>query len=731
MPKSAYNLRPSIDVHAFGAACSGYDAIAQRLHSAFVAGGEEADRVASQACAASGSEADRAASQVRAASGSETDRVAARPHVLVFECYPGTDYQELRDCLFERLHPSALICADDYAWGIDRVQERIKDTVTDDRIFGVMSHYHVEDFYDEADLARARQTVADAVAQVVGVAARPAEVDAQAANATARAAEDRARAAGITAHAAQARAGQLALGPAATAQQAGVTTQPAEAALQPAAVTAQPAEATSQPAAVTAQPAEATAQPSPASPDNAPAGPVIVYGVGASLIAPEGLLVYVDLTRWEITLRFRAGLRNWKTDNADEDPLRKIKRGYFFEWRIADRLKRSLHERIDFLMETNVPGSPKMVDGDAYRAGLAHAAQRPFRLVPYFDESVWGGQWMKERFGLDPSKRNYGWSFDGVPEENGVILAFDGAEVEVPAINLVLTQPDELLGPKVRARYGAEFPIRFDFLDTMGGGNLSLQVHPRTEYIQDAFGMPYTQDESYYILDAADSSEVYLGVREDTTKEALVADLRKAAAGEAPFPAERHVNVFPVKKHDHVLIPAGTIHCSGADTVVLEISATPYNFTFKLWDWGRVGLDGKPRPINIAHGEPNIVMERTAEFCQRELVVRADDERENLSDQPGVTSERTGLHELESIETQRHWFTDCVDIACHESVNMLNLVEGAEVEVQSVDGSFEPMPVHYAETFIVPESVGCYRIVNKRPGTRVAVLQAFIRNLEG
>lgn len=689
MPASSYNLRPSIDVRAVGTALSGYEAIAQRLRQACAAlGGEETDRTASQACAAS---------------GSETDRVAARPRVLVFECYPGTDYQELRDCLFERLHPSALVCADDYAWGIDRVQERIKDTVTDDRIFGVMSHYHVEDFYDEADLARARQVVADATAKAAGVAARPAEADAQSANATARAAEDRVQPIGAAAQAAQARAGRLAAELTAAAQQADVTARPVEAAMQPAL----------------------------ANPDSAPAGPVIVYGVGASLIAPEGLLVYADLTRWEITLRFRAGMRNWKTDNADEDPLRKIKRGYFFEWRIADRLKRSLHERIDFLMETNVPGSPKMVDGASYRAGLAHAVRRPFRLVPYFDESVWGGQWMKERFGLDPSKRNYGWSFDGVPEENSIILAFDGAEVEVPAINLVLTQPDELLGPKVRARYGAEFPIRFDFLDTMGGGNLSLQVHPRTEYIQDAFGMPYTQDESYYILDATDSSEVYLGVREDTTKEALVADLRKAAAGEAPFPAERHVNVFPVKKHDHVLIPAGTIHCSGADTVVLEISATPYNFTFKLWDWGRVGLDGKPRPINIAHGEPNIVMERTAEFCQRELVVRADEGRENLSDQPGVMCERTGLHELESIETQRHWFTDCVDIACHESVNMLNLVEGAEVEVQSVDGSFEPMPVHYAETFIVPESVGCYRIVNKRPGTRVAVLQAFIRNLEG
>lgn len=627
MPDPAYNLRPSIDVRSVGTACSGYGEIARHLR---------------QACA------------VPEGGG---DRASVQPCVLVFECYPGTDYRELRDRLFEQLNPAALICADDYAWDTDRVQERIKDTVTDDRIFGVMSHYRVEDFYDEVDIARARQVVADACMRVTDASAQAAD---------------------------------------AAVQTVGTS-------------------------------AQAEHAPAPA----APAGPVIVYGVGASLVAPEGLLVYADLTRWEITLRFRAGMRNWKTDNADEDPLRKIKRGYFFEWRIADRLKRSLHERIDFLMETNVPGSPKMVDGDAYRAGLACAAHRPFRLVPYFDESVWGGQWMKERFGLDPSKRNYGWSFDGVPEENSIILAFEGAEVEVPAINMVLTQPDELLGPKVRARYGAEFPIRFDFLDTMGGGNLSLQVHPRTEYIQDAFGMPYTQDESYYILDATDSSEVYLGVREDTTKEALVANLRKAAAGEAPFPAERHVNVFPVKKHDHVLIPAGTIHCSGADTVVLEISATPYNFTFKLWDWGRVGLDGKPRPINIAHGEPNIVMGRTAEFCQRELVVRADEARENLSDQPGVTSERTGLHELESIETRRHWFTDCVDIACHESVNMLNLVEGAEVEVQSVDGSFEPMPVHYAETFIVPESVGRYRIVNKRPGTRVAVLQAFIRALEG
>lgn len=596
MSDSTYILRPSIDVSACGNAVSGFAAIAQRLCNALAA------RVS------------------RAQSGA-----VASSRVIAIECYPGTDYQELRDSLLPLLDPCATFCADDFAWDIDRLQDRIKDTVTDDRIFGVMSHYHVEDFYDEGDIERARDLVGEAL--------------------------------------------------------------------------------------------KASAD-----------GTVVVFGVGASLIVPDALLVYSDLTRWEITLRFRAGMRNWKTDNEDEDPLRKIKRGYFFEWRMADRLKRSLHDRIDFLMETNVPGSPKMVDGEAYRVGLASASRRPFRLVPYFDESVWGGQWMKERFNLDSSKPNYGWSFDGVPEENSIILSFEGADVEIPAINMVLAQPDQLLGPKVRARYGAEFPIRFDFLDTMGGGNLSLQVHPRTEYIQDAFGMPYTQDESYYILDARDASEVYLGVRGDTTKEALVEDLKVAAAGGAPFPAEKHVNVFPVKKHDHVLIPAGTIHCSGSDTVVLEISATPYNFTFKLWDWGRLGLDGKPRPINIAHGEPNILMERDTEFCERELITRIDDPRENLSDQPGVVTERTGLHALESIETRRHWFDDQVVVDVHESVNMLNLVEGDEVEVQSLDGSFAPMVVHYAETFIVPESVGRYRIVNKSRGRRAAVLQAFIRN---
>ena len=201
---------------------------------------------------------------------------------------------------------------------------------------------------------------------------------------------------------------------------------------------------------------------------------------------------------------------------------------------------------------------------------------------------------MKRTFNLPAEKANYAWSFDGVPEENAIILSFGKDTVKIPAINLILTNPLPLLGEHVYGRYGAEFPIRFDILDTMEGGNLSLQVHPLTGYIQHAFGMNYTQDESYYILADSEDSSVYLGLKNGIDRDEMEKDLLSAEKGETSFDAEKYVNKFRAKKHDHFLIPAGTVHCSGKGTVVLEISATPYIFTFKLWDWGRTGLDGKP-----------------------------------------------------------------------------------------------------------------------------------------
>jgi len=459
--------------------------------------------------------------------------------------------------------------------------------------------------------------------------------------------------------------------------------------------------------------------------------PVVVIGPGATVIAPNpAVLVYADLPRWEAQQRQRRHeISNLGVSNRDLQASLKYKRAFFVDWRVCDRVKQRTMAHWDFLLDTAVPGDPKLVPGMSLRRGLEHCVTRPFRLVPFFDPGPWGGQWMKEVCDLDRGARNFAWCFDCVPEENSLRLRFGAVCVEIPAINLVFAEPLALLGEPVYGRFGPEFPIRFDFLDTMDGGNLSLQVHPLPAYIHQWFGMGYTQDESYYILDAAADGVVYLTRKRGTDRGELVHALEAAARGERSFDDERFVARFPVRKHDHILIPAGTIHGSGRNSMVLEISATPYIFTFKLWDWGRPGLDGQPRPVHLAHGIANILWERDEDYARARLI----NQIRPIAAGEGWRGERTGPHEAEFIETRRHWFTGT---APHDtggerfgSVNVLNLVEGEEVVVESPDRAFDPFVVHYVETFIVPAAVGPYQIrpIGHSRGRECATIKAFVR----
>lgn len=537
------------------------------------------------------------------------NEIIKNKNIITFEFYPGVDSEEVLENLISRLNVDRVINIEDYALPIEEFDQMIKRNLTDDRVFGLMSHFQIEEFYNLEKIEELKKSI---------------------------------------------------------------------------------------------NKNEKT----------------LIYGFGASQIKSD-LLVYFDMARWEIQLRYRKGMPNWRCTNYHEDNLRKYKRGFFIEWRTADRLKKRVLKNADFYIDTNSKNDPKMITINALFDGLKKVSTSPFRLVPYFDPGVWGGQWMKEVCSLDPNAKNYAWSFDGVPEENSIYLQFEDINVEVPSINVVFFEPISLLGNKVHARFGTEFPIRFDFLDTMEGGNLSLQVHPLTEYIQDQFGMHYTQDESYYILDAKEDSCVYLGVKEGINKDELIEDLKKAQEGNHRFNDEKFINKFPAKKHDHFLIPAGTIHCSGKNTMVLEISATPYIFTFKLWDWDRLGLDGLPRPVHINHGEKVIQFDRDTKWVKENLINNFKEMEDG--------STRTGLHEREFIETRRYFFNDRIKMNTMGSVNMNNLVEGQAAVIESINGEFEPYVVHYAETFIIPESIKEYYIRPLNKDERCGVIKAYVR----
>lgn len=454
-------------------------------------------------------------------------------------------------------------------------------------------------------------------------------------------------------------------------------------------------------------------------------GFILIYGHGAAEVFPEpDLLVYADMSRWEIQQRFRRKeISGLGLENKQDEPSTHYKRGYFIDWIVCDQLKKTLFEKVNYWLDAHQADNPKMITGGTMLAGLAKTARQPFRVVPFFDPAPWGGQWMKEVCGLRQEADNYGWCFDCVPEENSLYLDVSGELFELPANDLVFYETEALLGGPVEARFGKDFPIRFDFLDTMGGGNLSLQVHPTTQYVRDTFGVYYTQDESYYVLDATEEATVYLGLKTGTDPGELVTDLQKAQAEGSFFDTEKYVNKWPACKHDHFLIPAGTIHCSGRNAMVLEISSTPSLFTFKLWDWGRMGLDGKPRPINIEHGSRVLKRDRDTEYTRQQLVNRV----ELIAEGDGWQEERTGLHENEFIETRRHWFTGKVPHHTGGGVNVLNVIEGDALVVESPTDAFEPFTVHYAETFIIPAAVGEYTIRPVDPSQRCGTIKAYVR----
>jgi hypothetical protein len=454
-------------------------------------------------------------------------------------------------------------------------------------------------------------------------------------------------------------------------------------------------------------------------------GLVLIVGCGASLIAWGHILVYADLARRTAQQRFHHNkISNLGAENKPIAAHLKYKRAFFVDWRVADRWKRPLISRWDYVLDTNIPTDPKLADAEDVRAGLREAVTRPFRLVPFCDLPPWGGQRLNEVCDPGPNVANLGCSLDCAPEENSLLLGFGDARFEIPAIDLMFYQSRALLGEVVCSRFRDWFPVRFNVLNNISAGENWFQVHPLAEHLRQYWGVRYTQDENYYVLEAGADALVYIGLREGIDAAAMQRDRESAQSG-GHFLAETYTNPFPAKKHDHFLIPAGTVHGAGAHSTVLQIAATPYVFTFEMWNWRRLSWNSKANPIHRATDLSKAPRERDPAWMKENLVNRT----EPLGQGDGWREEKTGLSERNFIETRRHWFTKKAPHNTEGGVNLLNLVEGDEAVVESPTNAFAPFVVHYAETFIVPAAVGEYTVRPHGPsiGKECVLVKAFVR----
>ena len=278
---------------------------------------------------------------------------------------------------------------------------------------------------------------------------------------------------------------------------------------------------------------------------------------------------------------------------------------------------------------------------------------------------------------------------------------------------------ETILGAEVAARFGRSFPIRFDYLDTLGGGHLSIQCHPSPEYARETFGLSYTQDETYYVMRTTAGAGVFLGLRDDADVGAFERDARAALEGRA-FDPERYLQRHDAERHRLYLIPAGTPHASGAGSVVLEISATPYLYTLRFYDWLRRDLEGTLRPVHLQHAFANLDPRRRGEAVRRDLI-----------QEPTVVRSGAGWDELDLgglpelfYAVHRLDFDDAIEDDTAGRFHVLNLVEGGEIAVEP--GAGPPVSLAYAETMVVPASVGPYRL-RRVSGPPAKVIKAFVK----
>jgi mannose-6-phosphate isomerase class I len=452
-------------------------------------------------------------------------------------------------------------------------------------------------------------------------------------------------------------------------------------------------------------------------------GLAIVFGVAAGIVSRGDKLVYCNLDPNDVLQkRFEEGMDNWGVENCDDDVSQKLKRFRSMLLRPLEWHKKNLLNEIDFMFDGNQADDPVMITGSDFRKVMESYLKTPFKMVPYFMPGVWGGHWCKDVLGADESMVNSAWAIIGIVDFQSVLAKCGDNLVRFPARDILLYKPIELVGHQVFYWFGYACPITMDYLDTWGGGNLSLQVHPTIAYNHETYNYPFAHNESYYVMDANEESTIYLGTKTGVKKDELVAAFKEAQRT-GKFDDEKYINRWPVKKHDHVFIPSGTIHCSGKNTCVLEIDMTG-DVTLKLWDWARLDLNGKPRPIAIDHGSQVIQEYRQTEYVRENLISK----RLEVDKGDGWRKEHSGTMEYEMLTVDRYWFTKTLFFETKDLVKMYCLVEGAEAIFESPNGEFEPVILHYAEAILVPATIGQYTIKphGDSVGKEIAVLEAYM-----
>ena len=447
---------------------------------------------------------------------------------------------------------------------------------------------------------------------------------------------------------------------------------------------------------------------------------VVCYGCGAAnsfLRELFDFVFYMDITREEFVKRIQKNefgflrpseISEGMSQAADIGlPVYLFKISTYVYYPVLERYKKHLLPYIDCYLDGNISEELKLVPRDAFDGILSVLAQYPIRLKPLYVPSPWGGQWIKKIRKLPKSMINCAWSFEAIAPEMSLKIAVGNTFLEIPFLTFLSRESVRLMGYSAAERFENFFPIRVHYDDGIEGGNMAIQVHPPTSYAKKCFDEEIGQDESYYVVFTGLGSKVFLGLKEETDEKEFYQAVRKSEIQNVPLDYDKYVNSIPSKVGDLFLIPAGTVHASGRNEVVLEIGNS-YGYTFHIYDYLRPDLHGRLRPIHSSHAFQVINFRRTARWVNQHLKQRP---RLVRSGQDWAEYLLGKLEEIFYV-VHRLEFATKIDDDTKGKFHILTLVEGDGMVVQSKEHPGRKYGLNFSETVIVPACFGKYSILN-------------------
>ena len=453
----------------------------------------------------------------------------------------------------------------------------------------------------------------------------------------------------------------------------------------------------------------------------APGKIVAVYGYGSLMKAFRSLYdikVWFDLTPQNSMLRIRAG----EYANLGKKPSgiinRTIRRCYYCDFENAVQLRKELFTKgeLDWYVLDNDRANLQMMPFETFADICAQLVKYPFRAKPCYLEGVWGGTYMKKLRKLPEKMRNAAWVFDLIPMEVSVQVEAGAELLDINYCSFVHKEGLNLMGADCVKKYKGYFPIRFNWDDSYHStGNMSIQCHSGGKFNVENYNEFGRQDESYYVVITGHEAKTFIGFRDDADIPRFFKEIEAADTQHAPCDYMKYVSYEESIPGLQVMLPAGTIHSSGRNQVILEIgSLTIGSYTYKMYDYLRLDFDGKQRPIHTHLGELNVRQDR------RYSVIHDPESPEYIVQKPRLDCEGEGWKEYILGENPQMYISlrrlefekTCEQDTKGEKFHVLTLVDGEHIRIRSVEHPERYFDLDFMEIACVPASMGKYVIEN-------------------